>query len=62
MTLNDKLIKVNDNMTVYMYDNGYMLEISGRTDNDEWATAKILCNSLEELFKLIQEASEMDRD
>lgn len=62
MTLNDKLSKVNDNLTVYMYDNGYMLEISGRGDNDDWVTAKILCNTLDELFKLIQEASEMDRD
>ncbi len=62
MTLNDKLNKVNDNLTVYMYDNGYMLEISGRAVNDEWATAKILCNSLEELFDLIREASDMERD
>lgn len=62
MKLDDKLSKVNDNLTVYMYDNGYMLEISGRGDNEDWVTAKILCNNLEELFALIREASEMDRD
>lgn len=62
MTLNDKLTKVNDNMTVYMYDNGYMLEVGGRGDNEDWVTAKILCTNLEELFKLIQEATGMDRD
>ena len=62
MTLNDKLSKVNDNFQVYMYDNGYMLEISGRTDSEEWATAKILCNSLEELVALITEATAMERD
>ncbi len=62
MNLDNKLAKVNDNFTVYMYDNGYMLEISGRTDTEEWATAKILCNTLDELVALITEASTMDRD
>jgi hypothetical protein len=62
MKLDDKLVKVNDNFTVYMYDNGFMLEISGRTDAEEWATAKILCNSLDELVALITEATSMDRD
>ena len=57
MQLEDKLTKVNDNFTVYMYDNGYMLEISGRTDAEEWATAKILCNTLDELVALITEAT-----
>ena len=62
MNLENKLAKVNDNFTVYMYDNGYMLEISGRNDAEEWATAKILCNTLDELVALITEASTMDRD
>ena len=62
MKLNDKLEKVNDSFTVYMYDNGYMLEISGRNDNEEWTTAKILCPTLEGLVLLINEASVMPRD
>lgn len=62
MKLDNKLAKVNDNFTIYMYDNGYMLEVSGRTDNEEWATAKILCNSLDELVDLITEATNMERD
>ena len=62
MQLDDKLAKVNDNFTVYMYDNGYMLEISGRTDSEEWATAKILCNTLDDLVALITEATAMERD
>ena len=62
MKLNDKLAKVNDNFTVYMYDNGYMVEISGRTENEEWATAKILCNTFEELTEIIKEASETERE
>lgn len=62
MNIKDKLNKVNDNFNVYMYDNGFMLEISGRDEDDNWATTKILCNSLDELTKLIEEAASMDRD
>lgn len=62
MQLNDKLNKVNDNFSVYMYDNGYMLEVSGRDDNEDWTTAKILCKDLDELIALIKEASTMNRD
>jgi hypothetical protein len=58
----DKLSKVNDNFTVNMYDNGYMLEIGGRDKDDDWATAKIMCNSIEDLTTLIKEASSMERE
>lgn len=60
--ISDKLKKVSDSFTINMYDNGYMLEISGRTQNDDWSNAKILVNTIEELTALIQEASEMERD
>ena len=62
MKIENKLNKINDNFTVYMYDNGFMFEVSGRDDSQDWATAKILCNTLEDLIELIQEASAMDRD
>ena len=60
--ISDKLSKVNDSFTINMYDNGYMLEIGGRTSSDDWANAKILVNSVEELAELIKEASEMERE
>jgi len=60
--ISDKLAKVNDSFTINMYDNGYMLEIGGRTSNEEWSNAKILVNSIEELAELIKEASEMERE
>ena len=62
MKLEDKLAKVNDNFTVYMYDNGFMLEVSGRNDSDDWVTTKILCNTLDDLVTLIKEATVLDRD
>lgn len=60
--LSDKLEKVNDSFTVNMYDNGYMFEISGRNEDENWATAKIVCHSIDELVALIKEATNMPRD
>ena len=62
MKLDEKLEKVNDNFSVYMYDNGFMLEISGRDNNGDWATAKILCQDMDELVGLIKQATTMERD
>jgi hypothetical protein len=62
MKLSDKLAKVSDNLTVNMYDNGYMVEVGGRDDESDWKTAKIMCPTLEEVFVVIREASQMERD
>ena len=62
MKLKEKLDKVNDNFSVYMYDNGFMLEISGRSEDGEWSTAKILCKDMDQLIDLINEAAAMERD
>lgn len=59
----DKLVKVNDSFAVYRYDNGYGIEISGRGhDDDEWATVKLVCNSIDDLIALIKEATTLPLD
>jgi hypothetical protein len=60
--LSDKLAKVNDSFSVNMYDNGFMFEMGGRSEDEDWVTAKIVCNNIDELVALIKEASEMPRD
>jgi len=60
--LSEKLAKVNDSFSVNMYDNGYMFEMGGRNEDEDWVTAKIVCNNIDELVALIKEASEMPRD
>ena len=60
-TLSDKLTKVNENFTINMYDNGFMIEVGGRDDNDDWATAKIMVGSVDELVTLVREAVDMER-
>lgn len=57
MKLSDKLAKVGDSLTINMYDNGYMVEVSGRDSDDDWKTAKILCSTLEEVYAVIKEAA-----
>jgi hypothetical protein len=61
MKLSDKLAKADDSLNVYFYDNGYMVEVSGRDGYDEWKTAKIMCASLDEVNAIVAEAAAMER-
>ena len=51
----DKLAKVNDSITVNRYDNGWMVEVGGRNKKEDWATAKVMCATEDELITLIKE-------
>jgi|TARA_B110000459_G_C16379646_1_gene389205 hypothetical protein len=62
MKLSDKLSKVSDSLTLNMYDNGFMVEVSGKDLNDDWSTAKIMASSKEEVVAIIDEAVSMERD
>lgn len=59
--ISNKLDLVNESFSINMYDNGFMLEISGKKD-DDWRTAKILVSTVDELVELVREATNMDRD
>ena len=60
--LGDKLTKINENFSINMYDNGFMVEAGGRNKKGDYVNAKILCNTLDEVLTLVKEAGEMDRD
>lgn len=62
MKVSDKLKKSGDSVTVYFYDNGYMVEVTGRDHYDDWKTAKIMCPTLDDVNNVIVEASQMERD
>jgi hypothetical protein len=57
-----KMVKVSESFTVNRYDNGWMIEISGRDKKEDWKTSKILCNTEQELLTLIKEYNTMDLD
>ena len=60
--LSDKLEKVNENYTINIYDNGFMIEVGGRDSDEEYKTAKIMVPTIEQLVELVKEAAEMPRD
>lgn len=62
MKVSEKLTKVDTSVTVYLYDNGYMVEIGGKDHEDDWATARIMCTDLKEVNAVIEEVSQMPRD
>lgn len=57
-----KLAKVSDSFSVNRYDNGFMFEVSGRDKENDWKSAKILCNTEAELLAAIQEYNKMELD
>ena len=57
-----KLVKVNESITVNRYDNGWMVEVGGRDDDNDWKTAKIMCNTEEELIAVVKEWNSMELD
>ena len=59
--ISDKLETVNESFTVTMYDNGYLIDISGNNHGD-WRNAKIMVPSEEKLIELVKEAINMPRD
>ena len=57
-----KLAKANESITINRYDNGWMVEVGGRNDDNDWRTAKILCNTEEEMLAVIKEWNTMELD
>jgi hypothetical protein len=62
MTLLSKLTKVSESFTVNMYDNGYMIEVSGQDSEDSWKNVKLICNTIEEVIDLVKEINNMPKD
>lgn len=57
-----KLSKVNESITINRYDNGFMVEVSGRDNESDWKTAKVLCGTEEDMMAVIQEWTTMEID
>ena len=62
MAINSKIEKINDSFTVNLYDNGFMVEVSGRDDDSNWITSKVICNTLEDLLNLVKEVVVIEID
>lgn len=60
--ISDKLNKVNESFTINMYDNGYMVEVSGQNYDENWSSTKIICSDIDQVIELVKEASQMPRN
>ncbi len=58
----NKLSKVNESITLNRYDNGFMVEVGGRDGENDWKTAKVLCNTEEEMIAVFTEWNSMEID
>lgn len=58
----DRLVKVSDSFSVNRYDNGWMIEISGKDADNDWTTVKIICNTEDQMFKLITAYNQAELD
>jgi hypothetical protein len=57
-----KLDKVNESITINRYDNGFMVEVGGRDKENDWKTAKVLCNTEAEMLDVVKEWNSMEID
>lgn len=58
----NKLVKVNESITINRYDNGWMVEVGGKDKNDDWKNTKIVCNTEEEVLSVVKEYNSMEVD
>ena len=58
----NKLSKVNESITLNRYDNGFMVEVGGRDNENDWKTAKILCSTEAEMLDVVKEWNSMEID
>jgi len=60
--ISDKLVKVNESISVYFYDNAYMLEATGRDEKDDWASVKLMCKTLSEVMEMMEEIDSLPKE
>lgn len=62
MKIADKLNKVSESLTINRYDNGFMIEVNGRNEDNDWKSAKIMCVDEAQLIDVLKEALAMPLD
>jgi hypothetical protein len=60
--VSDKLTKVSECVNVYFYDNAYMVEVSGRNEDDNWVATKLVCRDLSEVQTLLEEVDSLPKE
>jgi hypothetical protein len=50
-----------DSISVNFADNGYVVEYSGQDENDDWANAKLVVNTVQEVIDILKDVAENRR-
>lgn len=58
----NKLVKVSESFAVNMYDNGYMVEVSGRNKSEDWVTCKVILKDVAELHSVVDQITQMPKE
>jgi hypothetical protein len=53
-TINNKIRKRDEDFRIYTYDNGYLIEVGGRNDEDDWVTAKVFAQTIAEVQEAVE--------
>lgn len=60
--VSDKLTTVGECVNIYFYDNAYMVEVTGRTSSEDYATIKLVCTELNQVKALLEEVESLPRE
>jgi uncharacterized protein YpbB len=56
-----KLKKVNDNFSITICENGYVVDISGEDENETWINSKIVFDGIDEMSAFILKISKLEK-
>jgi len=60
--LSKELAKVHQDISIKIAGNGWIVEFSGRSHNDDWKSITVLCPDLDTLTDYLSEYSTMEID
>lgn len=55
------IVKEVNDFNVEIADNGFVLNYSGRTEDDDWVTTKVVITSVDDLVKAITDIVSMQK-
>ncbi len=55
-----ELKEISESITYYRYSNGYMVELDGRDQEDDYKTIKLICSTLDEVFSILREVDKLE--
>lgn len=53
-TINEKIRKRDEDFRIYTYDNGFLIEVGGRNEDDDWVTAKVFAVGIQEVKDAVE--------